>query len=61
AELRGSHVALGFGGGKALVESLAERGVLADFRPPNLLRFGLAPLYNSHFEVVRLVENLLAH
>ncbi|MFM8626331.1 MAG: kynureninase [Actinomycetota bacterium] len=61
AELRGSHVALGFGGGKALVETLAEHGVLADFRPPNLLRFGLAPLYNSHFEVVRLVENMLAH
>ena len=58
---RGSHVALGFAGGKDVIESLAARDVLADFRPPNLLRFGLAPLYNSHFEVVRLVENLLAH
>lgn len=61
AEDRGSHVALGFAGGEALVETLAQRDVLADFRPPNLLRFGLAPLYNSHFEVVQLVENLLTH
>lgn len=58
---RGSHVALGFSGGKALVEALAAKDVVADFRPPNLLRFGLAPLYNSHFDVVQLVENLLAH
>jgi len=58
---RGSHVALGFPGGKALVEALAAKDVVADFRPPNLLRFGLAPLYNSHLDVVQLVENLLAH
>ena len=58
---RGSHVALGFAGGKDLVESLAGRDVVADFRPPNLLRFGLAPLYNSHMDVVQLVENLLAY
>lgn len=58
---RGSHVALGFSEGKGLVEALARRDVVADFRPPNLLRFGLAPLYNSHLDVVELVENLLAH
>lgn len=58
---RGSHVALGFSGGKGLVEALAAIDVVADFRPPNLLRFGLAPLYNSHLDVVQLVENLLSH
>ena len=57
-ESRGSHVALGFAGGKALVDSMAAEGIIADFRPPNLMRFGFAPLYNTHEEVVTLVERL---
>jgi kynureninase len=57
-ESRGSHVALGFAGGKALVEVLSAEGVIADFRPPDLMRFGFAPLYNTHQEVVSLVERL---
>jgi kynureninase len=60
-ESRGSHVALGFEGGKALVEAMAAEGIIADFRPPNLMRFGFAPLYNTHQEVVTLVERLLHH
>lgn len=60
-ESRGSHVALGFEGGKALVEAMASEGIIADFRPPNLMRFGFAPLYNTHKEVVTLVERLLHH
>lgn len=61
SESRGSHVALGFEGGKALVEAMATEGIIADFRPPNLMRFGFAPLYNTHEEVVILVERLLHH
>jgi kynureninase len=60
-EQRGSHVALGFAGGKALVESMAEQGVIADFRPPDLMRFGFAPLYNSYADVVKLAEHLANH
>jgi kynureninase len=60
-ESRGSHVALGFAGGKALVEAMAAEGVIADFRPPNLMRFGFAPLYNTHEEVVTLVQRLSAY
>jgi kynureninase len=58
AEQRGSHVALGFSGGRNLINALAARDVVADFRPPDLMRFGLAPLYNRHMDVVALVENL---
>ena len=58
-ESRGSHVALGFSGGKALVDRLSAQGVIADFRPPDLMRFGFAPLYNSHKDVVELVRHLL--
>ena len=60
-EHRGSHVALGFAGGKALVEQMSARGVIADFRPPDLMRFGFAPLYNRHSEVVELVKQLASH
>lgn len=60
-ESRGSHVALGFAGGKALVEAMAAEGIIADFRPPNLMRFGFAPLYNTHEEVVTLVQRLSAY
>ena len=59
--IRGSHVALGFEGGKALVDAMAAEGIIADFRPPNLMRFGFAPLYNTHSEVVTLVERLSAY
>lgn len=55
---RGSHVALGFAGGQQLVEDLANWDVIADFRPPDLVRFGFAPLYNTHLETARLARKL---
>ncbi|MEV4601079.1 kynureninase [Amycolatopsis sp. NPDC049253] len=38
--------------------ALHERGVLGDFRPPDVLRFGLAPLYTQYAEVLRAVTAL---
>jgi kynureninase len=58
AESRGSHVALGFAGGKSLVDQMSTEGIIADFRPPDLMRFGFAPLYNSYRDVVELVQRL---
>ena len=58
AESRGSHVALGFAGGKSLVDQMSTEGIVADFRPPDLMRFGFAPLYNSYRDVVELVQRL---
>jgi kynureninase len=58
AESRGSHVALGFAGGKSLVDQMSTEGIIADFRPPDLMRFGFAPLYNSYRDVVELVQHL---
>ena len=60
-EHRGSHVALGFAGGKGLVEAMSAEGIVADFRPPDLMRFGFAPLSNSYGDVVKLVERLTRH
>lgn len=42
--------------GKALFDYLAENGVLADWREPNVIRFAPVPLYNSFAEVWRLGE-----
>jgi kynureninase len=58
AAVRGSHVALSHPDGEAVIERLAAIQIMADFRPPDLLRFGFAPLYNTHAEVVALVEAL---
>ncbi len=59
AEKRGSHVALTHSAGYAIVRALIDRGVIGDFRRPNILRFGFAPLYNSYSDVARLVEDCL--
>ncbi len=56
---RGSHVALSHDQGYAIVRALMARGIIGDFRRPNVLRFGFAPLYNSAADVVRLLEALI--
>ena len=55
---RGSHVVFAHPGGYALMQALIDRGVIGDFRAPNLIRFGFAPLYNSFAEIWRAADIL---
>jgi kynureninase len=55
---RGSHVSLRFSDGYPVVQALIERGVIGDFRAPDLMRFGFTPLYVSHADVWDAVEIL---
>jgi kynureninase len=57
--LRGSQVALQRGeGAYAIVQALIARGVVGDFRAPDVLRFGFTPLYLRFVDVWDAVEHL---
>ena len=45
---RGSQVAIACEQAYPVVQALIERGIIGDFRPPDIMRFGFAPLYLSY-------------
>jgi len=47
-------------GGYPIMQALIARGVIGDFRAPDLLRFGFTPLYTSYEDVWDAVEHLNA-
>ena len=51
--VRGSHLVFAHSDAHALMQALIERGVVGDYREPDLLRFGFTPLYNGFEDMVR--------
>ncbi|QXT38187.1 kynureninase [Gymnodinialimonas ceratoperidinii] len=56
--LRGSQVSFHFENGYAAMQALIARGVIGDFRAPDIMRFGFTPLYLDAGDVTQAVEIL---
>ncbi|MEZ5872929.1 MAG: kynureninase [Nitratireductor sp.] len=61
---RGSQVSFAFEDGYAAMQALVERGVIGDFRAPDVMRFGFTPLYIDEGDVlaaVAIMEEVMAN
>ncbi|UKV13147.1 kynureninase [Thalassospiraceae bacterium SW-3-3] len=62
ASKRGSQVSFRFENGYAVMQALIARGVIGDFRAPDIIRFGFTPLYIDNNDVdgaVRILAEIM--
>ena len=55
---RGSQVSFSHPSGYAIMQALIDRNIVGDFRAPNIIRFGITPLYISEEDIVQTVKVL---
>jgi kynureninase len=57
-ERRGGHIALEHPEGVQICKALKTRGIIPDFRPPNVIRVAPSPLYTTYDDLWQLVQAL---
>ena len=55
---RGSQVSFSHPSGYAIMQALIDRNIVGDFRAPDIIRFGIAPLYINEKDIIRTVNVL---
>jgi kynureninase len=55
---RGSHVSFKFEHGYPCMQALIDRKVIGDFRAPDMMRFGITPLFVGEAEILGAVDVL---
>jgi kynureninase len=55
---RGSQVSFTFAEGYAAMQALISRGVIGDFRAPDVMRFGITPLYLDEDDIHAAVDHI---
>lgn len=63
ANERGGQVSLTHRDGYAIMQALIARGVIGDYRAPDTVRFGFAPLYTRHvdvFDAAAVIDEVMA-
>ena len=63
AAARGSQISFRFENGYAAMQALIARGVIGDFRAPDVMRFGFTPLFIDKNDVLRacdVIEEVMA-
>lgn len=61
---RGSQVSFRFAEGYAAMQALIARGVIGDFRAPDIMRFGFTPLYVDEEDVIaaaQIIEDVMTN
>ncbi|NUH63906.1 kynureninase [Sulfitobacter sp. S0837] len=59
-QVRGSHVSFAFEDGYAAMQALIVDNVIGDFRAPNVMRFGITPLFVNEADIMGAVDKLEA-
>ena len=55
---RGSQVSFSHPSGYAIMRALIDRNIVGDFRAPNIIRFGITPLYINEDDIIQTVKVL---